>query len=202
MSFLAKATKLAAGFCNDGLETSNERSLKSLSGTKKRRRFRSTSSPGGRPHRQWLALKNVDKTVEPSGVIPERVGGVGRENMKARSRCLIAGTILASCLALVCSALAWGGGRRMGAAFPELKNEETCRYIAHLSTTVTYEVCMAEERTARQELERVWASFPASARKQCTNIVVPPAFPSYLSLQDCLSYWEIKPASGGAGGGP
>jgi hypothetical protein len=84
----------------------------------------------------------------------------------------------------------------MRAAVPKLKIVEACRDVTHQNTVQTYDECMAQERTVRQDLERAWESYPAAARKRCINVVTPPAVPSYLSLQDCLSYWDTNRTKG------
>jgi hypothetical protein len=74
------------------------------------------------------------------------------------------------------------------AAVPTLNVETGCKEAAALyhNTTINYTSCMADERTARTQLEKVWAKFSPDARTQCIYLVTEPAIPSYVTLQGCL----------------
>jgi hypothetical protein len=75
------------------------------------------------------------------------------------------------------------------AAVPILNVEAGCRGAAALydyNTATNYTSCMAEERTARTQLEKEWAKYSPDARTQCTYLVTDPAIPSYVTLQGCL----------------
>jgi hypothetical protein len=75
------------------------------------------------------------------------------------------------------------------AAVPTLDVEAGCRDVANLDNsgkTLNYSNCLAEERTARTQLENEWANFPAATREQCIYLVTAPAIPSYVTLQGCL----------------
>jgi hypothetical protein len=70
-------------------------------------------------------------------------------------------------------------------AVPTLNVEVGCRETAALyhNTTTNYTSCMADERTARTQLEKEWAKFSPEARTQCIYLVTEPAIPSYVCLQ-------------------
>ncbi len=100
-------------------------------------------------------------------------------------------TASALLLAMVCSgadgAVAKGGGEGRG-PLPSLNIESGCRDIASngLNKTTDYPGCIAEERTARDQLRKEWASYSGDMHEQCLHLVTPPALPSYVTLQECL----------------
>jgi uncharacterized protein YifE (UPF0438 family) len=88
------------------------------------------------------------------------------------------------------------------AAVPTLNVETGCKEAAALyhNTTINYTSCMADERAARTQLEKVWAKFSADARTQCIYLVTEPAIPSYVTLQGCLELArDAKNVSGSTG---
>jgi hypothetical protein len=72
---------------------------------------------------------------------------------------------------------------------PILDIESGCRSLSSYDPgkTVNFDGCMKEERDARGELEKSWRSVPADRREQCLYLVTPPALPSYVALQGCLT---------------
>jgi hypothetical protein len=74
-------------------------------------------------------------------------------------------------------------------AVPTLDINAGCRDVANMdqSRTVNYPRCMAEERTARAELQKVWHTFSADKQELCLHLVTSPALPSYVTLQECLN---------------
>jgi hypothetical protein len=75
-----------------------------------------------------------------------------------------------------------------GNAVPTLDIDAGCKDVAdmNLSRSTNYPQCIAEEQTARAQLQGVWTSVPASDKELCINLVTPPALPSYVTLQQCL----------------
>ena len=73
-------------------------------------------------------------------------------------------------------------------ALPNLNIEAGCQDVAKndLNKTTDYPGCLSEERKAREQLQKEWASYPADMHSQCMHLVTPPALPSYVSLQECL----------------
>jgi len=71
---------------------------------------------------------------------------------------------------------------------PNLNIEAGCQDVAKndLNKTTDYPGCLSEERKAREQLQKEWASYPADMHTQCMHLVTPPALPSYVSLQECL----------------
>jgi hypothetical protein len=82
-----------------------------------------------------------------------------------------------------------GRARASGGTVPKLDIESGCRSLAHYDPgrTVNFDNCIKEERDARAELAKSWRSVPADKREQCLFLVTPPALPSYISLQGCLT---------------
>jgi hypothetical protein len=76
-----------------------------------------------------------------------------------------------------------------GGSVPNLDIESGCRSLTHYDPgrTVNYDACIKEERDARGQIQNAWRSSSASTREQCLHLVTPPALPSYVSLQGCLS---------------
>jgi hypothetical protein len=74
------------------------------------------------------------------------------------------------------------------AAVPTLNADAGCKEAAALyhNTAINYTSCMADERTARAQLEKDWAKFSPDSRTQCIYLVTDPAIPSYVTLQGCL----------------
>ena len=73
-------------------------------------------------------------------------------------------------------------------SLPNLNIEAGCQDVAKndLNKTADYPGCLSEERKARDQLRKEWASYPADMHSQCMHLVTPPALASYVSLQECL----------------
>src|SRR5262249_35833998 len=102
--------------------------------------------------------------------------------------------ILSVLLALSAAGLAPAEGRTARArvsrgSVPNLDIESGCRSLAQYEPgrTVNFDACIKEEHGARGELEKSWRSLPADRREQCLHLVEPPALPSYIALQGCLT---------------
>jgi hypothetical protein len=73
-------------------------------------------------------------------------------------------------------------------AFPILDAEAACRDVSRMDLNkIDNTRCLTDERKAREALQNDWVSFPESAREQCLRLAVPPALPSYVTLQECLN---------------
>ena len=77
-------------------------------------------------------------------------------------------------------------GSRSG--LPNLNIEAGCKDVAKndLNKTTDYPGCISEERAARQQLQKEWATYPADMHSECMHLVTEPAIPSYVTLQTCL----------------
>ncbi len=110
------------------------------------------------------------------------------QRLIAPSLLFIAALALASSLvsALLPSASTAAASAR---GFPNLDINSACRDVAklELNRASNYSACVSDENAARAQLEKEWASYPADMREQCMGMATPPALPSYLALQACLS---------------
>ena len=79
--------------------------------------------------------------------------------------------------------------RASGGSVPNLDIQSGCRSLAHYDPgkTVNFDGCIKEELDARGKLQKSWHSVPADRRDQCLHLVTPPALPSYIGLQGCLT---------------
>jgi hypothetical protein len=87
-------------------------------------------------------------------------------------------------------------------AIPSLDVATGCRYVAKMELNeksvpelgpgikpghhIDYPTCMAEEKTARAQLQGVWRTYTPSQRERCLYEVTPPALQSYVTLKGCL----------------
>jgi hypothetical protein len=76
-----------------------------------------------------------------------------------------------------------------GGSVPNLDIESGCRSLSQYDPgkTVNFDACIKEEHDVREQLQKSWGSVPASTREQCLHLVTPPALPSYVALQGCLT---------------
>jgi hypothetical protein len=78
--------------------------------------------------------------------------------------------------------------RGAGGSMPALDIENGCKTIAGVDEgrTLNYGTCVADERTARAQLQSGWSSYSAEEKERCVGLVAPPALPSYVTLQGCM----------------
>jgi hypothetical protein len=78
---------------------------------------------------------------------------------------------------------------RAHSGVPNLDIDAGCKDVSKmdLNRTTNYPGCMAEERQAREELQKQWSSYNADAHDLCMHLVTFPALPSYVTLQQCLT---------------
>jgi len=71
---------------------------------------------------------------------------------------------------------------------PTLSYEAGCHEAARQDPLkqITAESCMAQERSAREELVKDWASFTAVDRTHCGSLVNIGGTPSYVELLVCM----------------
>ena len=64
----------------------------------------------------------------------------------------------------------------------------SCRAAASagIAESQGYQSCMNDERSAREELVRDWATFAAADRSRCTTELSGGGLPSYVELLVCL----------------
>jgi hypothetical protein len=76
---------------------------------------------------------------------------------------------------------------------PNINYESGCRASAAASVSLGITVdnqsvaaCMAEEKSARDQLVRQWTQFPPNERMHCEREAALGQMPSYVELQTCL----------------
>lgn len=60
----------------------------------------------------------------------------------------------------------------------------------------SYDACMADEKSAREQLVKTWHSYAASERTQCTTEATMTGSPSYVELLVCLEIARDADAPG------
>ena len=73
---------------------------------------------------------------------------------------------------------------------PALNVEPSCRAAARmgdrLSLDASLRQCLADEKGAREELEKEWAQFPPALRQRCVATTHSGGDPSYVEVLVCL----------------
>ena len=73
---------------------------------------------------------------------------------------------------------------------PALDVETSCRAAAkmgdRLSLDATLRQCLADENSARDELEKQWTQFPVALRQRCVSTTETGGDPSYVEVLVCL----------------
>ena len=73
---------------------------------------------------------------------------------------------------------------------PALDVESSCRAAAKmgdsLSLDATLRQCLADEKSARDELEKQWTQFPVALRQRCVTTTETGGDPSYVEVLVCL----------------
>ncbi|WP_027577772.1 hypothetical protein [Bradyrhizobium sp. Ai1a-2] len=77
-------------------------------------------------------------------------------------------------------------------AIPKLNVEVTCRGSVEadkamgLALPQTFDKCMSDENSARQQLDAIWLSYSPAVRVQCEGEATAAGDPSYVDLLTCL----------------
>ena len=83
---------------------------------------------------------------------------------------------------------------------PALDVESSCRAAAKmgdsLSLDATLRQCLADEKSARDELDKQWTQFPVALRQRCVTTTETGGDPSYVEVLVCLQMgrdarWKI-----------
>ena len=90
---------------------------------------------------------------------------------------------------------------------PALDVESSCRAAAKmgdsLSLDATLRQCLGDEKSAREELEKLWSLFPAALRIRCVTTTETGGDPSYVEVLVCLQMGrdaaQMQDPSGGGG---
>jgi hypothetical protein len=77
-------------------------------------------------------------------------------------------------------------------AVPKLNVEVTCRGSVEadkamgLALPQSFDKCMSDENSARQQLDTIWLSYSPTVRVQCEGEATAAGDPSYVDLLTCL----------------
>ena len=97
---------------------------------------------------------------------------------------------------------------------PKFNVEPGCKEAAalnrdmDLSVSQDYKSCMADEESAKAELDHNWATYTAADKQRCVGQFEAGGMPSYVEVLECLQVTvnvgnPVPPEGGaGAGGGP
>ena len=88
------------------------------------------------------------------------------------------------------SLLALGGALLVADGLPALDVELGCRAAAKMGDSLSLDTslrqCLADEKTARDELEKEWTQFLAALRERCVATTETGGNPSYVEVLVCL----------------
>jgi hypothetical protein len=104
--------------------------------------------------------------------------------------------------------LALGSTLLVADGVPTLNIESGCRAAAKmgdsLSLDTTLRQCLADENSARDELQREWSQFPAALRQRCVATTETGGNPSYVEVLVCLQMGRdaAQMEKSSRGGGP
>jgi hypothetical protein len=85
--------------------------------------------------------------------------------------------------------LALGGALLVADGVPALDMESGCRAAAKgdsLSLDSSLRQCLADEKSARAELEKQWSQFSPALRQRCVDTTETGGNPSYVEVLVCL----------------
>lgn len=75
-------------------------------------------------------------------------------------------------------------------AVPALNVETGCRAAAKMGDSLSLDAslrqCMADEKSARDELEKEWTQFPLALRQRCVATTQTGGDPSYVEVLVCM----------------
>jgi hypothetical protein len=102
--------------------------------------------------------------------------------------------------------LALGGTLLVAEGVPALNVEPGCRAAAKMGDSLSLDTslrqCLADEKTARDELEKQWTQFSPALRERCVATTETAGNPSYVEVLVCLQMGRDaarmqKPSDGG-----
>jgi hypothetical protein len=77
-------------------------------------------------------------------------------------------------------------------SFPEFNPAPGCKAASAINQSIdlavsqTYEACIADEESAKQELQRSWSKYPAADKRRCVGQTEDGGMPSYVEVLECL----------------
>ncbi|HXL48552.1 MAG TPA: hypothetical protein VN975_07155 [Xanthobacteraceae bacterium] len=105
--------------------------------------------------------------------------------------------------------LALGGTLLVAEGVPALNVEPGCRAAAKMGDSLSLDTslrqCLADEKSARDELEKEWTQFSPALRERCVATTETGGNPSYVEVLVCLQMGrdaaQMERSLGGGGGG-
>jgi len=80
-----------------------------------------------------------------------------------------------------------GATHVMAQGVPSFKVEQGCREVSSGPNKLTaFDICMEDEKSARETLAKNWETFVASDRRVCLAETASDGTPSYVELLECL----------------
>lgn len=76
--------------------------------------------------------------------------------------------------------------------FPQFNPEPGCKAAMainqsiDLSVSQTYEACMADEESAKRELQQSWSKYSAADKRRCVGQTEDGGMPSYVEVLECI----------------
>ena len=76
--------------------------------------------------------------------------------------------------------------------FPQFNPEPGCKAATAINQSIgltesqTFEACMADEESAKQELQQSWSKYSAADKRRCVGQTEDGGMPSYVEVIECL----------------
>ena len=76
--------------------------------------------------------------------------------------------------------------------FPQFNPEPGCKAATAINQSIdltlsqTYEACMADEESAKQELQQSWSKYSVADKRRCVGQTEDGGMPSYVEVLECI----------------
>src|SRR6516225_11353427 len=77
-------------------------------------------------------------------------------------------------------------------SFPQFNPAPGCKAASAINQSIDlavsqdYKACMADEDSAKKELQQTWSKYSAADKKRCVGQTEDGGMPSYVEVQECL----------------
>ena len=77
-------------------------------------------------------------------------------------------------------------------SLPQFNPAPGCKAAAAINQSIDlavsqdYTACMADENSAKQELQQSWSKYSANDKRRCNGQTMSGRMPSYVEIQECL----------------
>lgn len=77
-------------------------------------------------------------------------------------------------------------------SFPQFNPAPGCKAASAINQSIDlavsqdYKACMADEDSAKQELQQSWSKYSAADKRRCVGQTEDGGMPSYVEVQECL----------------